>query len=750
MKDGQTRTSRVSTSVLLLAFAAISGALRVVLGYRAAFSEDVVVFRETDAWYHMRLVDSLVHNFPHRIWFDPYLIHPGGGVTQVGPMLDWLIAGVALLLGAGTPSPRLVDLVGAYTPPVLGALTTVPVYLLGCKLFSRRAGLLAAAIIGLLPGEMLTRSLLGYADQHCLETLLSAATLAALMFALDTALPRRRRGVYAVWSGISLGAYLLTWSSGSFLIAVLCVWGLGYLVLDRLRSADGREVVVVLATSFGIAAFMILPWVETTRGFGQEAMALTAGLVALPLLWALGRLTDSRTAYLSAVLLAGTAGLLTAALLFGPALTSALHELGEMSPSRVQTVAEATPLYKTPDRFPLWRQFTASVYLAVLGLGTVLFDVMRRASARNTLFLTWTATTVAATIGQVRFSYYLAMNVAVLAGGGCDVLLDRMAGTSGPTGTQGTRGWMAMRAPHLPFRASLGAALLALVIVVPSVPYFNEAAETRPMSPEDLDAYAWLRQNTPDPFDDPDSYFRVSQSTDSPPVASYGVMASWDHGYQIIRLARRVPNATGTQAGARDLAAFMLADDEDSANEILTRLDTRYVMTNWLMVDRPPLPSQFGSLPLMAGRDPQDFTELFYRRDSSDHLQPSRRYYPAYYRSMVTRLQSFGGSEVTPVDATWVISFSERLQAGTSIKEIQSEQMFSRYDEAVAFVASAKSDRFRIVGRDPLVSCVPLPALREYAPVYQSLARSPGGSEGAAPALRIFEYRRWKPRLRVS
>src|SRR5204863_5326399 len=108
--------------------------------------------------------------------------HPGGQITQVAPMLDWLVAGVALLLGAGRPSPLLVDLVGAYVPPVVGALTTVPVYFLGRELFSRRVGLFAAAIIGVLPGEVLTRSLLGYTDHHCLETLLSAVTLALIMF----------------------------------------------------------------------------------------------------------------------------------------------------------------------------------------------------------------------------------------------------------------------------------------------------------------------------------------------------------------------------------------------------------------------------------------------------------------------------------------------------------------------------------------------------------------------------------------
>ena len=101
-------------------------ALRVFLTWSNVFGQEYVAFLENDAWYHMRLVDALVRDFPWRIWHDPYLLHPGGGPVNAGPVLDWIIAAAALVLGAGAPSPRLVDVVGAYVPPMLGSLTACP------------------------------------------------------------------------------------------------------------------------------------------------------------------------------------------------------------------------------------------------------------------------------------------------------------------------------------------------------------------------------------------------------------------------------------------------------------------------------------------------------------------------------------------------------------------------------------------------------------------------------------------------
>jgi dolichyl-diphosphooligosaccharide--protein glycosyltransferase len=70
------RRTDIRTAALLLAFGGLALTLRVGISYEAVFGLDFVRFIETDAWYHMRLVDATVRHFPHRIWFDPYLVWP--------------------------------------------------------------------------------------------------------------------------------------------------------------------------------------------------------------------------------------------------------------------------------------------------------------------------------------------------------------------------------------------------------------------------------------------------------------------------------------------------------------------------------------------------------------------------------------------------------------------------------------------------------------------------------------------------
>jgi len=60
------------------------------------------------------------------------------------------------------------------------------VYFIGKHLHNRGTGLLAALIIATLPGQFLSRSLLGFTDHHVAETLFSTATILFLMLALRT------------------------------------------------------------------------------------------------------------------------------------------------------------------------------------------------------------------------------------------------------------------------------------------------------------------------------------------------------------------------------------------------------------------------------------------------------------------------------------------------------------------------------------------------------------------------------------
>ena len=131
------------------------------------------------------------------------------------------------------------DVVGACAPAVIGALTGVPVYVIGRELFSRRAGLWAAFIVGVLPGQILMRSCSGFTDHHCAETLLSTTAVMWIVLALDATAPRQRLRLSG-GAGVTFGCYLLTWGGGSlFVLIVVVAMGLR-LILQRLGLAAGR------------------------------------------------------------------------------------------------------------------------------------------------------------------------------------------------------------------------------------------------------------------------------------------------------------------------------------------------------------------------------------------------------------------------------------------------------------------------------------------------------------------------------
>ncbi|MBM3150174.1 MAG: oligosaccharyl transferase, archaeosortase A system-associated, partial [Chloroflexi bacterium] len=123
--------SRTVAGVLVGLFFLVALCLRVIPPYGKVFVGDWIKFTGNDTYYFMRVVDNLVHNFPHLNSFDPYLLYPEGAATGVGFLFNYMLASVAWVLGLGSPSQHLVDVVGVYFPAVLGALVVVPVYFIG-------------------------------------------------------------------------------------------------------------------------------------------------------------------------------------------------------------------------------------------------------------------------------------------------------------------------------------------------------------------------------------------------------------------------------------------------------------------------------------------------------------------------------------------------------------------------------------------------------------------------------------------
>jgi dolichyl-diphosphooligosaccharide--protein glycosyltransferase len=259
------------------------------------------------------------------------------------------------------------------------------------------------------------------------------------------------------------------------------------------------------------------------------------------------------------------------------------------------------------------------------------------------------------------------------------------------------------------------------------------------------DALWWMALNTPQPFGDPDKYYRPNRDPSS--IAAYGVLAWWDHGYWITRVARRVPVTNPRQSGMRDAASFFMSTNEADANRIAERLGVRYVAVDSLLqASTTRTTSQrgfFRAIAIAAGRTPSDFCNLFVdesaRRETP--AAPVVYCYPDYYRTMAMRLYLYGGRAATPARDVVVLSSRREVRDGQPLNVVTGEWRFGTYDEASRFVTSSGRTDLRIVSKRPQETCVPLEALTSYTSVYTSLGRD-GGRPTDPPAVQVLEYRR--------
>jgi len=259
-----------------------------------------------------------------------------------------------------------------------------------------------------------------------------------------------------------------------------------------------------------------------------------------------------------------------------------------------------------------------------------------------------------------------------------------------------------------------------------------------------------MKENTPDPFGDPDFYYQSYQPPPPEegynyPESAYGVTAWWDYGYWITRMAHRMPTANPGQEPRRliNTANLLLSQDEDSAQEIINELDSSYIIlddqTAIVLLTQNMIMGKFGAVAIWAGGGYEEFFDVYYLPYEGT-LIPRMLYYPEYYRSLSSRLYNFDGKAVTP-EITIVISYEVKTdQKGNLYKVITSAEQFDSYQEAEAYLLAQESADYEIVGTNPLVSPVPLEALQHYRLIYGSGSLSTLPGVGTMPAVKIFEY----------
>jgi dolichyl-diphosphooligosaccharide--protein glycosyltransferase len=730
--------------VFLAVILGLALSLRVWAPWHDVFGPTRVNFLENDAWYHIRLLENQVRNFPHHITRDPYAA-PEAQYVAVAPLFDTIVATAVVLTGGTSASTAYIERFAALAPAAMGALAIVAVWALGTIAFGRREGLMAALLAAILPGHFLDRTLVGFVDHHALEAWLMFSTLAAMAWAMRRtgvgggAAENRdgfaRGTVPSVVSGVFLGLYLLGWTSGAMLVAIIGAWLI--VVPFVATTTEVKSAATLTAVLSAVALVMVIAFQDLGLFRYSMQVVSLAGLLVISIgaraLVARGSLGLVRVAILGLAIAA-----VVASSILAPAFTrQVLFDVLRLTPDATRmSVLEARPLFLYSGNWVWtqpWEFFRSGFYLGAVATLALAWSVARTRRIDHALIVLVTGAMFAATIGQNRFGYYLVPACAVVMG------------------------WLSARGfdwggvPHaddrsprvrviLPMQREWAVALVAGLAVAPNlVPSALTASRSGGMPDYWANVMTWLRDETPPPFSS-DDYYLARYDVGSLETPAYTVMNWWDQGYWIAQAAHRVPAANPTQARAGDVARFYVATSEAEGLAVMRSMNARYAIADFELpfrsLDRGALGGRFENLVGWAGRSAGDFYQLCYSK-SARGWEYTWLFREAYYQTMAYRLSVLGGAAATPMNNTWVVRTDDRVDAiGRHFCEVSERQVYPTA-EAAKSAAQRLNSAYQVVGLTPWDAAFPVASIAGLRPVRDF--RQPGQPPTEAPVVRIFE-----------
>ncbi|MFC1958504.1 STT3 domain-containing protein, partial [Chloroflexota bacterium] len=422
-------------AILLLIFFGVAFYLRVGPAYDRIFVGDIIKFATNDAYYFLRQVDNFVHNFPHLISFDPYLRYPTG--LTLGPLnfFVYLLGAIVWFIGLGSPSSHMVDVISAYFPVVVGALTVIPVYFIGKTLFDRRVGIVAATLIAVLPGEFLGRSILGTTDRDALEVLLTTTMMLFLILAINSAREKQitfrflrpqhlpvltRPIIYSLIAGIMLGLSLFTWRGSFLFVLIILAYFIVRSIINYFKDESFDYLSFVSIVTFS-AALLIFGVASRSQLY---LVTLTISLLIPPVLsslaWLLRRRRIKAAYYPLAVIGIGLLGLGIFYAASPALLRSMLGQFSAFMPTQTSDTVTEMGSILFPAGYltfaAIWYNYTTGFFLSLVSLGVLIYLSLKRSEIDHVPIIIWSLIMLAATLALRRIALFFAINVALLTG----------------------------------------------------------------------------------------------------------------------------------------------------------------------------------------------------------------------------------------------------------------------------------------------------------------------------------------------
>jgi len=650
-----------------------------------------------DPLYNLRQVEQILANFPNYGWFDAMTQYPYGTSIYWGPLFPMIISVCCLITGAATRTEIIS--VALVVPPLMAAVTVAIMYFVGKTCGDWKTGILASGFTAVVTGQFFYRSLYGYVDHHIAEVLFSTIFCLFYMYAIlsekGTKIDLKNPGSYKsllLISGLAGIAYLLglfTMPTMILFAMIVGIFTVIQFIIDVYRGRTSEYLLLINITIFLIAIIGLLAFGLKSSGIDLSTYSIGHIYAYLGMIFGTGFLyllqhffKENKKYYYPAAL-AGCGIVLTIFLYIAiPQLyTLLVYDLFSFFGQApvTNTVQEARGW--APDL--AWLTFNYGLLLMAGGVLVMIYKNIHNEHPEQVFALVWSIIMFFSTWQHVRYEYYLAINVALLAAvcvtylvswGLSDIrhlLFGRSSQNEGGEVKQTESGNRAQTkkqkksqkkvSRHVTANYPLVGIIfiiicLSLLFAYTSVSYSytNALANPTQMNPDWRESMEWMGNNTPETGV---NYFTIyEQKTFKYPASSYGVMSWWDYGHLITYIGKRIPNANPFQqgvAGPDGAAAYFMSTDEDKANAILDHDGTRYVVTDiemdtgkfWAM-------STWDNATLAT--DPYQMTMLIQSKDNPNSYDPARLNKQEYYLTTISRLHNFDGSMATPSTAYYI------------------------------------------------------------------------------------------------
>jgi dolichyl-diphosphooligosaccharide--protein glycosyltransferase len=775
----------------LIVAAAVSLFLRTYYNWKLVFTDNGVVFSsETDAWYHMMLARGVVINH-QRLWFDPMTNFPNGTTLHFGPFHSWAIALVSEILGLGNPSMHLVDTVGAIMPAVLGALLVFPIYFIGRELAGKSCGLISALIIAVIPGQVFSRTTLGFTDHHAAEILLSTVAMMFLLMALrsgrrmtfdslkDDWSKFKNPLIFSALSGLFLGLYIDAWSSGFLFVGVILFFVFWQSIFDHMKGKSVDYLGIIAAIAFIVAIIPILPFVKPYYGFNHyyyslfQPTSLLIGAAAALVFALLSRYLNQkglkRYYYPGSIAIAtliGTGILYIAIPQFTRPLLAGLS-IFQQKTGGAATIGEASPLFANVNNVLTWfpgigwiegifsfhtnsmiALLLTTFTFALVALLLLAFRNIWRQRPVDIAVLSWSLIMLVMVLAQNRFGYYYGINVAVLTAFLVVYILQKLGIEDMDLDIAN------LKDPSRLVRSNLktiaAAIFIFALIILPSMSWSTVYARGASGPESDwLTSTAWLKDNTPSPgMELYEKYQYPASGKYEYPDSAYGIMSWWDYGHLIEVVGHRIPNANPFQQGIGSVtqntpgsSPFFLAENESQAEKVLAELDqnrSRYMNTKYVMVDQQMATGKFHAMAAWSGISNSNYLGGFLQEQGGEYGQ-FQIWREPYFKSMTARMFFFDGSEMAGNQGIGLSYKGVEMEEGVIVPVLtEAPKISSNFTELEEFVRTSKEKGYmaEIGSTSPAVSAIPLEALQHFRLVHES--ETPVTSSGQK-WVKIFE-----------